>query len=224
LTTSVTACEKLVKCLVVPDTSPNALKAMSSRWKKIRNIDMEAPVAQVWPEVVCPILNAVATGLGPGPYNVARVARNRRMGLQYAYFTAEDDEAAAAAFALGSWPLPTYPTKDIGLTEDIRLDDLADLEGLLTGQSVQEITADPRCYAKIATDFDEGAGVDLCGIMSVTDTFTRALAAAELSTLRSICRHYYGNDDHSVGVMRELAAVAQHAVARGHHMYSFWVV
>ena len=49
--TSVSACEKPVKCLVVPDASLNALKAMSSRWKKVRNIDMEAPEAQAWPEV-----------------------------------------------------------------------------------------------------------------------------------------------------------------------------
>ena len=51
LMTSVSACEKPVKCLVVPDASLNALKAMSSRWKKVRNIDMEAPEAQAWPEV-----------------------------------------------------------------------------------------------------------------------------------------------------------------------------
>lgn len=140
------------------------------------------------------------------------------MGLQYAYFTAEDDEAAAAAFALGAWPPPTFPTKDIGLTEDVRLDELADLESLLTGRSVQEITADPRCCAKIVTEFDEDAGVDVCGIMAVTDTFTQALAVADLSTLPEMYDDYYQD------ALRELAAVAQHAVARGHHMYCFWVV
>ncbi|SCF18241.1 hypothetical protein GA0074696_3239 [Micromonospora purpureochromogenes] len=145
------------------------------------------------------------------------------MGLQYAYFTAEDDEAAAAAFALGAWPPPTFPTEEIGLTEDVRLDDLADLESLLTGRSAQVITADPRCYAKIVTEFDEDAGVDLCGIMAVTDTFIQALAAADLSTLRKMSHGYYGYD-YYVGALRALAAVAQHAVARGHRMYCFWVV
>jgi hypothetical protein len=161
--------------------------------------------------------------------NVPWVDKNGHMGLQYAYFTAEDDEAAAAAFALGAWPLPppTFPTEDIGLTEDVRLDELADLESLLTGRSVQEITADPRCYAKIVTDLDEDAGVESSGIMAVTDTFTRALAAADLSTLpemylgSTLPEMYY---DYYRDALRELAAVAQHAVARGHHMYCFWVV
>ena len=145
------------------------------------------------------------------------------MGLQFAYFTAEDDEAAAAAFALGAWPPPSFPSDGVALTEDIRLDDTADLESLLTGRSVQQITADPRCYVKIATEFDEAVGVDLSGVMAVTDTFTRALAAADVSALREVCYGYYGHD-YNAGVMRELAAVAQHAVARGHHMYCFWVV
>jgi hypothetical protein len=151
------------------------------------------------------------------------VARNRLVGLQYAYFTAEDDQTAAAAFTLGQWPRPTFPKEDVGLTEDIRLDDLAGLESLLTGRSVEEITADPRCYAKVATEFDEDAGVDLCGVMAVTDTFTRALAAADPSTLRDVCYEYYG-DDFDVGVMRELVVVAQHAVAHGRHAYCYWVV
>ncbi len=159
--------------------------------------------------------------------NVPWVDMNEHMGLQYAYFTAEDDEAAAAAFASAAWPPPTFPTEGIGLTEDVRLDELPDLESLLTGRSVQEITADPRCYAKIVTQFDEDAGVDLCGIKAITDTFTRALAAADPSTLpemylgSTLPEMYY---DYYRGVMRELAAVAQHAVARGRHMYCFWVV
>jgi hypothetical protein len=134
------------------------------------------------------------------------------MGRQYAYFTAEDDQTAAAAFALGAWPPPTFPTKDIGLTEDIRVDELPDLESLLTGRSVEEITADPRCYAEIVSELDEHAGVEECGIMAVTDTFTRALAAADLSTLPEqyygstlpeTYYHYYGD------ALRQLAAVAR---------------
>jgi hypothetical protein len=161
-----------------------------------------------------------------GTGHLTWVDKNGHMGLQYAYFTAEDDEAAAAAFALGAWPPPTFPGEGMGLTEDVRLDELAYLESLLTGRSPEEITADPRCYAKIVSEFDEDAGVDLCGIMAVTDTFTRALAAADLSALPEM---YLGPmlpeyHDYYRGVLRELAAVAQHAVTRGHHLYCFWVV
>ena len=59
--------------------------------------------------------------------------------------------------------------------------------------------------------------------MAVTDTFTRALAAADPSTLREVCYEYYG-DDFDVGMMRELVVVAQHAVAHARHAYCFWVV
>jgi hypothetical protein len=153
--------------------------------------------------------------------------KNVFMGRQYTYFAAEDDEAAEAAFALGAWPPPTFPTEAMRLTEDIRLDELAHLESLLTGRSVDEIEADPRCYATIVTDFNEESGTDECGIKSVTDTFTRALAAADLSTLpdmylgSTLPEAYYS---HYADALRELAAVAQHAVAQGHHMYCFWVV
>jgi hypothetical protein len=149
------------------------------------------------------------------------------MGLQYAYFAAEDDEAATAAFTAGLWPSPTFPADAKRLTEDIRLDELAYLESLLTGRSVEEIEANPRCYATIVTDFNEEAGTDECGIKAVTDTFTRALAAADLPTL---ARTYFGPMvpeayySHYVDALRQLAAVAQHAVARGHHIYCFWVL
>jgi hypothetical protein len=132
------------------------------------------------------------------------------MGLQYVYFTAEDDEAAAA-FAPETWPPPTYPN------EDIRLDQLDDLEDLFTGRSVQEIRADPRYNADIVTDFNEEAGVVEGGIMAVTDTFTHALAVRDLSTLPAPYAVY-------VDALRELAVIARHAVARGHHMYCFWMV
>ncbi|MGC5022701.1 hypothetical protein, partial [Micromonospora sp. DT47] len=89
------------------------------------------------------------------------------------------------------------------------------LENLLTGRSVQEIRADPRFDADIATQFNEEAGVVECGIVAVTDTFTRALAAGDLSTLPEAYYLY-------VNALRELAVVARHVVAHGHHMYCFW--
>ncbi len=129
------------------------------------------------------------------------------MGLQYGYFTAEDDEAAAA-FMLAAWP---------PLREDIRLDDLAELEELLTDRSVQDTMADRRFGAEIAEQVDEDAGVAECGVVAVTDTLTRALAVADPSTLPAT---WYV----PVDTLRELAVVARHAVTHGHHMYCLWVV
>jgi hypothetical protein len=149
------------------------------------------------------------------------------MGLQCEYFSAEDDEAAAtfmqamegwtwAPRAFGGqtppgWPSPTYPTEDIVPGE------LPYLENFLTGRSVQEIRAHPRFNADIVTEVDEQVRAALAGIVAMTDTFTLALAGADLSTLPEEADYL------DVDVLQELAVVAQHAVAHGHHMYCFWM-
>jgi hypothetical protein len=134
------------------------------------------------------------------------------MGRQYAYFAAKDDQVAIAAFeSSAGWPPFT------SFSEEIRLDDLDYIENLLTGRSVQEIRADPRFNAGIAEQIDEHAGVVECGVMTVTDTFTRALAGADLNTLPDEYRDY-------VVPLRDLAVVARQAASHGHHMYCLWLV
>jgi hypothetical protein len=135
-------------------------------------------------------------------------AKNGPVGKHYEYFAAADDNAATAMLEV-AWPPPTF--RD----EMIRLDDLAELEELLTGRSVQEIMADPRFAAEIAVVFNEEAGVVECGILAVTDTLTRALTAPDLPTMPAAW-------DYLTDALPELAAVARHAVAHAHHMYCFW--
>jgi hypothetical protein len=134
-----------------------------------------------------------------------------RMGLQYLYFGAEDDEAARDFMLAKPWPPPTY------FNEEIRLDMLDEFENLLTGRPAEQIRADPLFLANVATQIDEDAGVEEWGIVSVTQTFTRALANSDLSTLPA-------DYDDFVEPLRELAVVAQHAVAHGRRMYGAWFV
>lgn len=135
------------------------------------------------------------------------------MGLQYLYFTAADDDAAMTAFsAQERLPAPTV------FMEEVRLHELAEFEHLLTGRSVEEIEAESRYLVQLAAEFDEDAGVDLSGLMTVTDTFARALAEADLSRLPDPYQTYHPD------ALRQLAEVAQHAIAHGHHMYGVWVV
>ncbi|WP_329250258.1 hypothetical protein OG417_04705 [Actinoallomurus sp. NBC_01490] len=130
------------------------------------------------------------------------------MSLLYEFFTAEDDTAAAAMLTVAC-PPPVFRT------EGLRSAALADLESLLTGRTEAEINADPRHGADVAELFDEDVGVAECGVLSVTDTLTRALAAADVATLSS-------DAGWQIGAVRGLAPVARHAVRNGHRMYCLW--
>lgn len=122
------------------------------------------------------------------------------------YFTAENDEAAAAM----DWEPPTF--RD----ELPRPHELDGLEALLTGRSIQEIAADPRFDARIFDPVDEdGDLVGEYGVIAVTDSLTHALATADNATLAAAV----GFDKFGV---QELANVARHAVQRGHRLYCFW--
>ena len=132
------------------------------------------------------------------------------MGLQYEWLTAADDAAAVAAFSSAQGlPAPSV------FMEDVRLDMLDQFEHILTGRDIAEIVADPRYAAELANQVDEDTGVWEVSLSAVTDTFTRALAEADLSRLPEAYRDLeYG--------LRELVPIARHAVAQGHHMYCVW--
>lgn len=126
-------------------------------------------------------------------------------------FAAPDDETAIAVLEDG-WGPPVH--RDDGLRPQV----LADLEALLTGRASQEIAADPRNGAQIAEVFNEDAGVAEGGLVTITDTLTRALAAADTATLDAVAETW----THGEYAVRGLATVARHAAAHGHRMYSFW--
>jgi hypothetical protein len=75
----------------------------------------------------------------------------------------------------------------------------------------------PGTPPELAVHVDEEAGVELWGLATVTDTFTRALAEVDLSTLPEPYQEV-------LEAVQELVAVAQHAVAHQHHMYCVWEV
>ncbi|GLY78756.1 hypothetical protein [Actinoallomurus iriomotensis] len=129
------------------------------------------------------------------------------MSLLYEFFVAEDDRAAAGVLTTGC-PRPVF--RDEGIPPAA----LAAIESLLTGRTEAEITADPRHGAGVAELVDEDAGVAECGVLTVTDTLTRALAAASASD----------PGWHTEAAVRGLAPVARHAVATGHRMYCLWTV
>src|SRR4051794_13905310 len=92
-------------------------------------------------------------------------------------FAAPDDETAIAE--LGDWLQRPPVHNDDGLQPEV----LAELEALLTGRDSQEIAADPTHCVQITEIFDEGAGVVEAGLVTVTDTLTHALAAADTEAL-----------------------------------------
>jgi len=125
-------------------------------------------------------------------------------------FAAPDDETAIAE--LGDWLDRPPVHKDDKLRPEV----LTELEALLTGRDSQEIAADPRHCVQITEIFDEDAGVEEAGLVTVTDTLTHALAVADAEALSAAAA------SHSEYRVQGLAIVARHAAAHGHHMYSFW--
>jgi len=102
--------------------------------------------------------------------------------------------------------------------DGLRPEVLAELEALLTGRDSQEIAADPRHGAQVTEIFDEDAGVVEAGILTITDTLTHALAVADAEALSEAAARW----SHGEYAVQGLAAVARHATAHGHHVYSFW--
>jgi hypothetical protein len=140
------------------------------------------------------------------------------MGLLYEYFTAADDRAAAAMLTAGLEP-PTF-------LDEVNANELHEIETLLTGRSAEEITTDPRFHALLAEQAADSALAGECGVVTVTDSLTRALAAADDAELRAVGVAWLGAGSAWQGhrLVRGLAEVARHAVQHGHRMYCFWYV
>lgn len=133
------------------------------------------------------------------------------MGSFYEYFSAADDDAAITALRdPDGVPVPSL------FTEEIRLDELEYLEHALTGRDAAGIHADPRYLIQLATQFDEDSGTDECGLVTIPDSVTRAVAESDPSNPPE-SYEAYGD------VLGKLAVVARHAVAHGHHMYGVWM-
>ncbi len=129
----------------------------------------------------------------------------------YVVFAAQDDEGAIAMVGDG-WGSPVHD--DDGLRSEV----LAELEALLTGRDSEEIAADPRHGVQVTEIFNEDAGVVEAGLVTVTDTLTRALAVADAEALSAAAAAW----SHGEYAVQGLATVARHAAAHGHHVYSFW--
>jgi hypothetical protein len=136
------------------------------------------------------------------------------MGEMNEVFAAKDDEAAIALLEGDGWGPPFY--RDEGL----RAEDLAELEAVLTGRTIQEIAADPRHALHIAEVFVEGTDMAEAGLWTVTDTLTRALAGADSAALSAAPAAWADREDAVGG----LAAVARYAAAHGHRMYCLLVL
>ncbi len=129
----------------------------------------------------------------------------------YVVFAAQDDEGAIAMVGDG-WGSPVHD--DDGLRSEV----LAELEALLTGRDSEEIAADPRHGVQVTEIFNEDAGVVEAGLVTVTATLPRALAAADAEALSAAAAAW----SHGEYAVQGLATVARHAAAHGHHVYSFW--
>lgn len=133
------------------------------------------------------------------------------MGEMYIVFAAQDDEAAIAM-------LENFSGSPVHHDDGLRPEELAELEALLTGRDSQEIAADPRHGVQVTEVFNEDAGVVEAGLLTVTDTLTRALAVADTEALSTAAARW----SHGEYAVQGLATVARHAAAHGHHVYGFW--
>lgn len=139
------------------------------------------------------------------------------MGHLNVVFAAQDDEAAIAL--LGDWGFNTMSDGSPVHNDDKLIpEELAELEALLTNRDRQEIAADPRHGVRVTEIFNEDVGGVEAGLLTVTDTLTRALAFADAEKL-SAAAAAWPRGEYSV---HGLAAVARHAAAHGHHVYNFW--
>jgi hypothetical protein len=103
------------------------------------------------------------------------------MGNLYDYFSATDDEAAATAIDLISGPAaPGRSTFDAVFTKGIDPSvQMATLEQLLTGRSIEEIFDDPRWAQSIGPETEDAEH----GVVTLTDNLAHALATADRARL-----------------------------------------
>lgn len=93
--------------------------------------------------------------------------------MLYTYFAAQGDREEAMTAVDIDAELAGGVVKGVD-----RLGELARLESVLTGRSLDEIRSDPR-HGWVVSEFDEGD----CVVLSFTDPLTRALASIEPDVL-----------------------------------------
>ncbi|TLP62487.1 hypothetical protein [Microbispora triticiradicis] len=148
------------------------------------------------------------------------------MGVFFDYFRAATDDAAADVF---DWPAgPTCPPPGTEPKDSAELKNIdphvmmGTLEALLTGNRYEDITARPRHAATLRFSDDGGQGV-----LTVTDEFTSALAAANDDQIRALAHpwsqteEFWGLADPAelTELLQDLRDLAVRATQHQHHLY-----
>lgn len=139
--------------------------------------------------------------------------------MLYDYFVAADDTMAARAFD------DPDNARCAGYAELVvkgadPITDLLPAETSLTRRTTAEVEADPGRGREVAL-LDEGEAV----VFSLADSFRDALATADDAALRDAAAAFaeeqeeHVKAEHIVPFLKELAALAQGAIAEGHHLY-----
>ncbi|QKV74194.1 hypothetical protein [Amycolatopsis sp. Hca4] len=138
--------------------------------------------------------------------------------MLYSYFAAKGDREAEMAAARVDGELDGLVVKGADPT-----DELARLQAVLTGRSLDEIRSDPR-HGSVVVEFDEGD----CVVLPLTDPLTTALASVEPDVLLQAVSNAAGAGG-ALSIVGDrtalteftagLAALARHAVSDGHKLY-----
>ncbi|KDN80973.1 hypothetical protein [Kitasatospora cheerisanensis] len=148
------------------------------------------------------------------------------MGALFGYFAAaDDDDALGAVVRDDDEPFGTGYDGTVvkGLDPVVAL---GPAEELLTGRSAAELRADPRCGGLVGTSEDGEALV-----LSLSDALRDALARCGDAAPAEVAARWAATDglfpgvpdpEHLADFLRELAALAARAAARGGRLYC-WV-
>ncbi|MYW66679.1 hypothetical protein GTY65_21810 [Streptomyces sp. SID8379] len=138
------------------------------------------------------------------------------MGAWMDYFSAADDETAAAQLDVGEVPGAVCGN---GIDPAVMI---GNLEALLTGRSYDDVRADPRQAALVAQEED-------CAVVvtTLTDGLRDALAGADARALRTAAaawgrtEEFDGDEEEGelADLVESFAALAVDARAAGHHLY-----
>ncbi|MCT9930824.1 hypothetical protein N5079_11400 [Planotetraspora sp. A-T 1434] len=151
------------------------------------------------------------------------------MGVFCDYFSAAADEDAAAVHA---WPAgPTCPPDNVGAKDTVELKGIdpvvmmGTLEALLTGLPYDQLVDRPR-HGAVLRDNEDGGG----GILTITDEFTAALAAATDERIRTVAEpwsqteEFWGRGDPAelAELLQDLRDLAVRTIRDGHRLYCWW--